>query len=46
MRPRSFNLLFLISIVIIGALNWIVRRDFSQPNLEFLPALSRPGWQR
>ena len=41
MRPRSLNLLFLISIVIIGALNWIIRRDFSQPNLEFLPEMVR-----
>ncbi|MBI4444201.1 MAG: c-type cytochrome [Acidobacteria bacterium] len=41
MRPRSLNLFLLISIVIIGALNWIIRRDFSQPNLEFLPEMVR-----
>ena len=41
MRPRSLNLLFLTCIVIIGALNWIIRRDFSQPNLEFLPEMVR-----
>src|SRR3972149_3309357 len=41
MRPRSLNLLFLTSIAIIGALNWIIRRDFSQPNLEFLPEMVR-----
>ena len=41
MRARSLNLLFFIGIVIIGALNWIIRRDFSQPNLEFLPEMVR-----
>ena len=41
MRPRSLNLLFLTCIAIIGALNWITRRDFSQPNLEFLPEMVR-----
>ena len=41
MRPRSLNLLFFTSIVIIGALNWIIRRDFSRPNLEFLPEMVR-----
>ena len=41
MRLRSLNLLFLTSIAIIGALNWIIRRDFSRPNLEFLPEMVR-----
>ena len=41
MRPRSLSLLFLTCIVIIGALNWIIRRDFSRPNLEFLPEMVR-----
>ncbi|MBI4461160.1 MAG: cytochrome c [Acidobacteria bacterium] len=28
-------------IVIIGASNWLIRRDFSRPNLEFLPEMVR-----
>ena len=39
MRPRSLNIVFLICIAIIGALNWMIRRDFSQPNLQFLPQM-------
>ena len=39
MRPRSLNLLFLTCIAILGALNWILQRDFSRPNLEFLPEM-------
>ena len=41
MRPRSPNLLLLIGIAILGALNWMIRRDFSRPNLEFLPEMVR-----
>ena len=41
MRPRTLNVVLLIAIAIIGALNWIIRRDFSQPNLEFLPEMVR-----
>ena len=41
MRPRSLNILFLTCIAIIGTLNWLIRRDFSRPNLEFLPEMVR-----
>ena len=41
MRPRSLNFLFLTCIVIIGAMDWLMRRDFSRPNLEFLPEMVR-----
>ncbi len=39
MRPRSLNLIFLFCIAIIGVLNWMIGRDFSRPNLNFLPQM-------
>ena len=41
MRPRSLNLLLAIGIAIFGALNWMIQRNFAQPNLEFLPEMAR-----
>lgn len=40
MRARSLNLLFVFCIAVIGALNWMIRRDFSRPNLNFLPDMA------
>ena len=40
MRARSLNLLFVVCIAIIGVSNWMIRRDFSRPNLNFLPDMA------
>lgn len=41
MRPRSLNLLLSLGIAIVGVLNWVMQRNFAQPNLEFLPEMVR-----